>query len=109
MLRPGRYCFTFFAVAALCLLVSITIGVRMPLIAGIFALGALYFAGKGIWAMREDPYDLRTLKAIDENPSILEPEETNRNVESKYCPVCDIAYPAISPVCPECGRLGAEN
>lgn len=81
----------------------------MPLIGSIFALGTLYFAGRGVWAMREDPYDLKALRAIEESPPIVEPEETNRHTDSKYCPNCDLSYPSDIPVCPECGRLGAGN
>ncbi len=107
MLRPGSAAFTYFSVAIVCLLMSVFFGMRMPLVGTIFALGTLYFAGRGVWAMKEDPYDLRALRKLEETKEFSPIEESE--FQSKYCPHCDIAYPANSPICPECGRLGAEN
>lgn len=67
-----------------------------PVISLLFVGSFIYFVVNAVRAFREDPYDLRRLRGLEEQKSVP-PVEV-------LCPFCGEIYQGPSPICPHCGR-----
>lgn len=91
-----------FSLSAVCLLLT-ALFARALFLGVVFAVGAVYFAAVGIKALREDPYDLRLLREIEERKEKMKKTEGNEG-QSVFCPFCAEVYDSRLKVCPNCGR-----
>jgi len=91
-----------FGLSAVCLLLT-ALFARSLVLGVVFAFGTVYFAAVGIKAMREDPYDLRLLREMEENKAKSKKTESDTE-KSVFCPFCAEVYDSRLKVCPNCGR-----
>lgn len=91
-----------FALSVVCLLLTALFS-RSLVLGVVFAIGTIYFAAAGIKALREDPYDLRLLREMEERKRKTEQTQSDE-LKSVFCPFCAEMYDSRLKVCPNCGR-----
>ncbi len=88
--------YLYVGLAIFSLLVSAATARANPFMSLLFAGSFIYFVANAIRASREDPYDLKRLKRLE--------EERRRPLSEVVCPHCGEVYREPLEVCPHCGR-----